>query len=195
LPLRGGAATGRAPFVEFLYGRYTNEVLHNRHDLVGSEIWVICHKEDDCRVALACTLGGMSLGVLRASPPWNNSPHSLSVRAAICQACSQGKFTIPAGGDAIDVFMRYVESQAHNRLPVHPAYLEARRILAAAVDPSIGAAMLEAAMARAQQASNASGNGGTTGKAGRPARRDGKDHLTSAARRSILPPRRMSESR
>lgn len=89
-------------------------------------------------MALASTLDGMSLGVLRAAPLWNMSPHSLSLRAAICQACSHGKFVIPAGVDAIDVFMRYVESQAHNRLPVHPAYLEARRILAAPADSSIG---------------------------------------------------------
>ena len=195
--VRGGAATGRAPFVEFYYGRYTNEVLHNRHDLVGSEIWVICHKEDDCRVALASTLNGMSLGVLRAAPPWNLSPHSLSVRAAIRQACSRGQLTIPAGGDAIDVFMRYVERQAQNRLPVHPAYLEARRILAMATDPSIGAAMLDAAMTRAQQTvSTASGNDGTTGKAAdRRERHHGVTQPKPEAPSAMLPPGRMAESR
>jgi len=36
--VRGGAKKGRAPFVEFYYGRYTNEVLHSRQDLVGSDI-------------------------------------------------------------------------------------------------------------------------------------------------------------
>jgi len=194
--VRGGAATGRAPFVEFHYGRYTNEVLHNRHDLVGSEIWVICHKEDDCRVALACTLGGMSLGVLRASPPWNISPHSLSVRAAICQACSHGKFTIPTGGDAIDVFMRYVESQAHNRLPVHPAYLEARRILAAAADSTIGAAALDAAMERARADGASTERGERTAK--KPAAKRVRSDAAAPpkpARDSMLPPRRMAESR
>jgi hypothetical protein len=191
--VRGGAGSGRAPFVEFYYGRYTNEVLHNRHDLVGSEIWVVCHKEDDCRVALASTLDGISLGVLRAAPPWNISPHSLSVRAAISQACSHGQLTIPAGGDAIELFMRFVESQAHNRLPVHPAYLEARRILVAAADPSIGAAMLDAAMVRAQQPdSTGSRNGGTSSK---PARHHVAAQTEPATPSSMLPPRRMAQSR
>ncbi|WP_434668225.1 hypothetical protein P5W99_36975 [Paraburkholderia sp. A3BS-1L] len=195
--VRGGAQTGRVPFVEFYYGRYTNEVLHNRHDLVGSAIWVVCHKEDDCRVALAATLDGMSLGVLRAAPPWNISPHSLSVRAAIRQACSRGQFTIPAGADAIDVFMRYVESHAHHRLPVHPAYLEARRILSAAADPSIGAAMLDAATTRARQtASGTSGDDSTSGKATRsPVRHGAAAPPKHAGPGATLPPRRMAESR
>ncbi|WP_350357453.1 hypothetical protein [Paraburkholderia fungorum] len=194
--VRGGAGAGRAPFVEFHYGRYTNEVLHNRHDLVGSAIWVICHKEDDCRVALASTLDGMSLGVLRAAPPWNTSPHSLSVRAAICQACSHGKFVIPAGGDAVDVFMRYVESQAHNRLPVHPAYLEARRILAAVADSSIGASMLDAAMARAKAGSASSDC--CAASADKPRARRAQSEIAAlpkAPAGSMLPPRRMARSR
>jgi hypothetical protein len=148
--VRGGAVTGRAPFVEFFYGRYTNEILQNRQDLVGKEIWVICHREDDCRIALASMLDGMSLGVLRAAPPWHTSPHSLSVRTAICQASSRGQFVISAGSDAIEVFLQYVESQAHNKLPVHPAYLEARKILIAAAEETVGATMLESAKARAK---------------------------------------------
>ncbi|QUN26666.1 hypothetical protein KB879_32425 (plasmid) [Cupriavidus sp. KK10] len=194
--VRGGAASGRAPFVEFHYGRYTNDVLHNRHDLVGSEIWVVCHKEDDCRVALASTLDGMSLGVLRAAPPWNMSPHSLSLRAAICQACSHGKFAIPAGVDAIDVFMRYVESQAHNRLPVHPAYLEARRILTAAADSSIGPSMLDAAMARAKAGSSFSNH--SKGSAQEPTARRAQSGAADPPKPpagSTLPPRRMAQSR
>jgi len=150
--VRGGAQTGRSPFVEFHYARYSNEVLHSRQDLVGTKIWVICHKEDDCRVVLASTLDGMSLGVLRAAPPWHMSPHSLSVRTAICQANAKGQFAIPAGCDAIDVFMHYVESQAHNKLPVHPAYLEARQILVTTAEQSIGISMLESAKARARTA-------------------------------------------
>ena len=150
--VRGGAQTGRGPFVEFYYAHYTNDVLKNRQDLVGSKIWVACHEEDDCRIARASTLDGISLGVLHAAPPWNASPHSLSVRTAICQASARGKFAIPTGGDAIEAFMEYVESHAHGKLPVHPAYLEARRILSAANNTSVGAAMLDAAIARTKAA-------------------------------------------
>lgn len=189
--VRGGAVTGRAPFVEFFYGRYTNELLQNRQDLVGSEIWVICHREDDCRVALASTLDGMSLGVLRAAPPWNASPHSLSVRTAICQACARGQFVISAGGDAVEIFLQFVESQAHKKLPVHPAYLEARKILIAAAELSVGTTMLESAKARAKIAKSAenvtsksSANGGNT-----PSHAAEKKGLVCA---DALPPRRMA---
>lgn len=146
--VRGGAAEGRAPYVEFQYARYSNQILSGRNDLVGSKIWVICHKEDDCRVAQGSTIDGGSLGILRAAPPWNRSPHSLSVRTAIRRACAQGRFLIPPGGDAIDTFIRYVESQPDGKLPVHPAYLEARRILAEAANKSVGEQMLDAALAK-----------------------------------------------
>ena len=55
----------------------------------------------------------MSLDILRAAPPWDLSPHSLVVRAAVCQARARGPFTIPAGADAIEVFMRYVKQTHH----------------------------------------------------------------------------------
>lgn len=184
--VRGGAEVGRAPFVEFYYSRYTNEVLHNRQDLVGAEIWVTCHQEDDCRIAMASTLDGMSLGVLRAAPPWNLSPHSLAVRAAVCQACARGQFTIPAGADAIEVFLRYVESQTNHRLPVHPAYLEARRILAAAANSSIGATMFDAAAARGDVAGHAAGR--RSPQEAWPGARGDESEFT-------LPPRRMAQSK
>ncbi|MDR6476200.1 hypothetical protein J2778_003700 [Paraburkholderia graminis] len=195
--VRGGAQKGRAPFVEFYYGRYSNEVLHSRQDLVGSHIWVICNKEDDCRVVNGSTLDGMSLGVLRAAPPWNVSPHSLSVRAAICQASSRGQFSLPAGGDAVEVFLHYVESHPHKRLPVHPAYIEARRILAAAATHSIGASMLESAMANAKatDASPMEVHAPEQQVGKKSARPQGPMTRKAAGTGPKLPPRRMAQSR
>jgi hypothetical protein len=187
--VRGGAKSGRAPFVEFYYGRYSNEVLHNRQDLVGSEIWVVCHKENDCRIALGSTLDGVSLGVLRAAPPWHLSPHSLSVRTAIHQASSRGKFSITGGCDAIEVFISHIENQPQNKLPVHPAYLEARRILVAAAEQSIGISMLESAKERAKE-NNSSNENVPLNKS--ETRIQTKNISTS---NSNLPPRRMTASR
>lgn len=73
------------------------------------------------------------------------------------------QFTIPAGADAIEVFLRYVESQTNHRLPVHPAYLEARRILAAAANSSIGATKFDAAAARGDVAGRAPGTDSPSG--------------------------------
>jgi hypothetical protein len=192
--VRGGAAVGRAPYVTFHYGRYSNEVLHNRQDLVGTEIWVVCHQEDDCRVALASTLDGVPLGVLRAAPPWNFSPHSLAVRAAICRACARGQFDMPPGGDAIEAFIQYVETHAHKKLPVHPAYLEARRILAAASQLFIGDVMLDAALQRngpAEQRSSTRRDAASPSATRRGRNGGGKTVQDGYAN---LPPRRMARS-
>lgn len=143
--VRGGAKVGRAVYVEFYYARYSNELLQNRQDLVDRFIWVIHHKEDDGRIALASTQEGIPLGVLRAAPPWHISPHSLRLRRTIHQAQSRGKFQIQANGDAIETFIAFVEEQPHNKLPIHPAYLEARRILSQAADQFVGQSLLKAA--------------------------------------------------
>lgn len=181
--VRGGARAGRSPYVEFFYARYSNEILQGRQDLVGKKIWVTCHIEDDARVALASTQEGVSLGVLRAAPPWHRSPHSLAVRMAIARACSQGKFAIPAGSDGVEVFIDFVETQPNKRLPVHPAYLEVRRILVSQMEQSIGQNMLELAQARAD-----SEGAVTTNSSVKPSR-------LSNPKPSVLPRRRMASVR
>lgn len=189
--VRGGAKKGRAPYVEFFYGRYSNEILQNRQDLVGKKIWVINHIEDDARIAKASTINGESLGVLRAAPPWSTSPHSLSVRAAIEQASSRGYFLIEYGSDAIANFMNYVESQPKKKLPVHPSYLEARRILSAAASPFISDAKLNEAMARADEVEEHYDNKKILKKT-----KENKPLVdaTASIRDKPLPPRRMAKS-
>ena len=184
--VRGGARAGRAPYVEFYCARYSNEILQNRQDLVGSKIWVICHKEDDCRIALASTMDGLSLGVLRAAPPWSSSPHSLSVRGAICQARLQGRISLSSDCDAIEVFIQFAESQDRGKLPIHPAYLEARRILTLAAEQSIGASMLESAKARATAINTVSKEN---------PKQTTDEHKRSSLPTQQLPPRRVAASR
>jgi len=145
--VKGGADQGRAPFVNFVNGRYSNEILGNRNDLVGKYVWVINHLELDARVVRCSTMEGHSLGVLRVSPPWSKLPHSLSVRQAICAAARRGKFAFIEGADGIETFINFVENQPDKKLPVHPAYLEARRILTAAAEEFVGESMVSRARA------------------------------------------------
>lgn len=191
--VRGGAESGRRPFVEYEYARYTNEILQNRQDLVGKKIWVINHKEDDARVASASTVEGTSLGVLRAAPPWNMSPHSISVRKAVCQAAAKDKFILPAGGDGVEIFINFVESNANNKLPVHPAYLEARRILTEAAEQSIGISMLASAKERAKSSSNET----PSSLKNKSSEAGGKDNPATEQKKSSiqLPVRRMASAR
>ncbi|CAM5791581.1 hypothetical protein CCAE64S_02817 [Castellaniella caeni] len=146
--VRGGFQQGRRPFINFAHGRYTNDVLAQRHDLVGQKIWVINHIEDDSRIVRASTLGGQSLGLLRVSAPWNKLPHSLEVRTAIASYISQGKLQVAAGHDAVEAFVNYSEQQTDKKLPVHPAYLEARRILVDVAEAVTEQSMLHVANER-----------------------------------------------
>lgn len=142
--VNGSLEEGRKPFVNFSGARYTNETLQQRFDLINKHIWVINHLEDDARVVQASTLDGKKLGILRASPPWHKLPHSLKVRNAINAALRSRKFALASKTDAVEAFIDYVES--HSKLPVHPAYLELRRILTQQANQDIGKTTLELAL-------------------------------------------------
>ena len=127
--VRGGYQEGRRPYVNFFGASYSNDELSQRHDLVGKHIWVVNHLENDGRVALATTKDGHRLGVLRAHPPWHRTPHSLATRSAINSMVRNRRFDLANGADAVTVFMDFVESNAQSKLPIHPSYLELKRIL------------------------------------------------------------------
>jgi len=126
--VRGGASEGRAPYVNFAGARYGGPHLGGRDDLVGQKVWMINYLEDDARVGRCVTTSGILVGVLRAAPPWHKLPHSLAIRSAIISLGSKRRLGL--GNDAISSFIEFVESQPGKRLPVHPAYLDIRRILA-----------------------------------------------------------------
>ena len=127
--VRGGAAQGRAPYLNFAGARYGGPAIKDRDDLVGKQVWVTNHLEDDARVVRCTTVNGEAVGTIRAAPPWHRLPHSLAVRRAI-QSLESQKRIATLGNDAIQTFMTFVEKQPGRKLPVHPAYLEVRRILA-----------------------------------------------------------------
>jgi len=149
--VNGNLKDGRKPYVNFEGARYTNETLQQRFDLIDKFIWVVNHLEDDARVVQASTLDGQILGVLRAGPPWHKLPHSLRVRRAINAALRKGKFLISSNVDAVEAFIEYSESQHDGKLPVHPTYLEIRRILAQQANQNIGQTVLDAALMLASQ--------------------------------------------
>lgn len=140
---------------------------------------------------MGVTMGGAPLGVLRAAPPWNGLPHSVAVRTAICQANRVGKFQIPPGADPVEALVHYSESQADKKLPVHPAYLAARRILTAAAAQSVGDAMLETALVHANEVVDPPGDSHRD-----KGRAIAKPDDTTPPRSSMpLPPRRIAAAR
>jgi hypothetical protein len=138
--------------------------------------------EDDARVVQASTLDGKELGVLRASPPWHRLPHSLKVRRAINAALRNRKFILASNADAVEAFLEYAQSQPNYKLPVHPAYLEQRRILTLHADQNMGKATLENAL-----------KSEISKKAGNFNKRN-NDAKSENAEKQKLPPRRMAAS-
>jgi transposase InsO family protein len=150
--VRGGYQQGRRPYVNFAGASYSNSELAQRHDLVGQHIWVINHLEDDARIALATTRDGAGLGVLRAHPPWHQTPHSLAIRSAINAMVRRRRFCLASGADAVTAFMEYVESNTKGKLPIHPSYLELKRLLLEHAPSRSGDSEAAAAKARLESA-------------------------------------------
>ena len=186
--VKGGIKEGRKPYVNFEGARYSSEILGQRNDLVGSDIWVVNHHEDDGRVAQASLENGMLLGTLRAAPPWHKLPHSLQVRRAINSCVHKRKFFIASGSDAVETFLNFCENQIHHKLPVHPAYLEARRILTQEAELQTGKSMLEVASERQ------AGSTDTPERNSKKSNQSRSEKLKDEATNDLLPTRRKAVS-
>ena len=126
--LLGGAKTGRRPHFNFANARYSSEWLALRTDLIGKNLWLQIEDEDDARFATVSDTRGFFLGVVRAAPPWHRTPHSLFIREAIRSLERRRLLHLSTRCDAVEELIRHAEAN-DGKLPTHPAYLEARRIL------------------------------------------------------------------
>lgn len=127
--LLGGAESGRRPHFNFANARYSAEWLVARPDLLGKLFWLQIENEDDARWATVSTQEGLFLGAVRAAPPWHLSPHTLYMREAIRALNKRRMVHLSNHCDAVEELLRFSEAQENNKLPPHPAYLEARRVL------------------------------------------------------------------
>lgn len=143
--LLGGIKTGRRPHFNFSNARYSAEWLCLRTDLLGQAFWLHLDDEDDARYAAVSTQGGLFLGVVRVAPPWHRTPHSLYVREAIRALEKRRLLHLASHGDAVEALIRYAEAAPEGKLPVHPAYLEARRILQQHAERLAGQSMVSLA--------------------------------------------------
>lgn len=143
--LLGGVKTGRRPHFNFANARYSAEWLCLRTDLLGQAFWLQLDNEDDARYAAVSTQRGQFVGVVRAAPPWHRTPHSLYVREAIRALEKRRLLHLANHGDAVEALIRYAEAAPAGKLPVHPAYLEARRILQQHAERLAGQSMVSLA--------------------------------------------------
>ncbi|WP_322067296.1 integrase core domain-containing protein [Burkholderia ubonensis] len=143
--LLGGVKAGRRPHFNFANARYSAEWLCLRTDLLGQAFWLQLDNEDDARYAAVSSQHGQFLGVVRAAPPWHRTPHSLYVREAIRALEKRRLLHLATHGDAVEALIRYAEASPQGKLPVHPAYLEARRILQRHAERLAGQSMVSLA--------------------------------------------------
>jgi transposase InsO family protein len=127
--LKGGVSTGRRPYFHFANARYSAEWLVLRTDLIGKLLWLQLEDEDDARFVSVSNERGEFLGVVRAAPPWHRSPHTLYMRQAIRALEKRRALHLSGQSDAVEELIRYAEGSMGKKLPPHPAYLEARRVL------------------------------------------------------------------
>jgi len=150
--LLGGAHTGRRPYFNFANARYSAEWLCLRTDLIGKSLWLHIEDEDDARYASVSTTQGNFLGAVRAAPPWHQSPHTLYIRQAIGALQKRRLLHLSSSCDAVEELVRYAESSTDKKLPAHPAYLQARRVLQSHAETLAGQSMVALAKATASDA-------------------------------------------
>ncbi|MBT9494388.1 MAG: hypothetical protein IV107_19035 [Paucibacter sp.] len=139
--LKGGVSTGRRPYFHFANARYSAEWLVLRTDLIGKLLWLQLEDEDDARFVSVSNERGEFLGVVRAAPPWHRSPHTLYMRQSIRSLEKRRMLHLSSQCDAVDELIRYAEGSKGKKLPPHPAYLEARRVLQQHAEAFVGQSM------------------------------------------------------
>ena len=138
----GGVRTGRRPHFNFANARYSAEWLCLRTDLIGKSLWLHIENEDDARYASVSTTQGLFLGAVRAAPPWHQTPHTLYMRQAIRALEKRRLLHLSSNCDAVEELVRYAESCTDKKLPPHPAYLQARRVLQSHAESLAGQSMV-----------------------------------------------------
>lgn len=109
--VQGNILQGRRPYVNFLYVRYTNDVLACSPDLINKKL-TLSVNPDDPRSVFAYLPDGRELGYLTARGQWGRIPHTLEIRSEIFKLIKQKKLLIPEDTDPVEAFMSYMEKQS-----------------------------------------------------------------------------------
>ena len=111
VPVKGSAARGVRPHINFHGARYSSDVLSGNAALIGKRLRIYFDSRDLRRVR-AYFENGEELGVLMAARPWCFTAHSLRVRKEILRLRSLGKLSYREGDDAVEAWANYRRKQA-----------------------------------------------------------------------------------
>jgi transposase InsO family protein len=126
--VHGGVHTGRRPYIHYLGANYSSDALILASNLVGKRISIEINVRD-LRTVHAYGPTGAEIGVLRASPPWNRTPHSREMRQAVNSLVDRKMLSYLAQDDPVMSLLEHLETLALKGKAVPSLYLEARRLL------------------------------------------------------------------
>lgn len=105
--VRGGAKSGRRPYVQLDRVHYTSPVLANAGHLIGTKL-IVEIDDEDYRQVTAFLPNGSELGALKAHGKWGYTKHSRRTRKAINSLMSKRIIAITEFDDPIQVYMQYI---------------------------------------------------------------------------------------
>ncbi len=123
--VKGNLNKGVRPYINFCYTKYHSDVLRSSYKFLNKKI-TIEFDEEDLRVVSAYH-NGEPIGKLKASFPWNNVPHSITLRKAIYSLIKQKKIILGNNTNPIEEYLKYIEKTSKQTLIENNNYLQARR--------------------------------------------------------------------
>ena len=130
--VRGGIDVGRRPYVHFLGANYSSDTLRMASHWVGQKITIEVDVRD-LRTVRAYAPNGAEIGILRAAPPWDRTPHTLEMRQAVNSLVRRKMIHYLDQDDPVVALLDHLETLARKGKAVPPLYLEARRLLAGSI--------------------------------------------------------------
>lgn len=146
-PVRGAMKKGylRRPYVQIDKVHYTNEVLSNRFDLIGSRVIVHIREEEDFRHVDCFLENGEHIGLIEViAKGWRASRHTRSVRRAINEAIERGDVNSDSD-DLVSAYLSILADRAKHDILTKPkkvsaagsALAETLRVTDARMPPTI----------------------------------------------------------
>ncbi|MCK9530579.1 MAG: hypothetical protein M0R77_08470 [Gammaproteobacteria bacterium] len=109
--VHGNPLHGRRPYIDYLYARYTNDILARMPELIGEKL-ILFVNPDDLRVILAYLPDGSELGYLRACGAWSRTPHSIETRRHIHRLVKEKRLSIPYDADPVNIYLKHLMKKA-----------------------------------------------------------------------------------
>lgn len=116
--IRGGGESHRAPYIELWCARYTNDILRKMTGSIGKKVRIVVDIDGDIRLIRAYLRRGrseLSLGILKAGPPWHLTAHTLEQRQIILRAHKVQRIVVKLGSDMVQTFKHLRQREAEER--------------------------------------------------------------------------------